>query len=95
MKSVKLTLTALAIVGISGCSTISDWFADDEELEIRRLEPIVQQFEPEKLWSRDIGHGVDHYYSRLQPAVAYDKVYVASRQGSVLALEQDSGKVVW
>jgi outer membrane protein assembly factor BamB len=95
VKSVKLTLTALAIVGISGCSTISDWFADDEELEIRRLEPIVQQFEPEKLWSRDIGYGVDHYYSRLQPAVAYDKVYVASRQGSVLALEQDSGKVVW
>lgn len=95
MKSVKLTLAALAVIGLSGCSTISDWFADEEELEVRRLEPIVQQFEPEKLWSRDIGHGVDHYYSRLHPAVAYDKVYVANRQGNVFALEEDSGDIVW
>ncbi|MBT0585740.1 outer membrane protein assembly factor BamB [Alteromonas oceanisediminis] len=84
-----------AIVTLAGCSTISDWFADEEELEIRRLEPIDAQFQPELIWDRDIGHGVDHYFSRLRPAVAYDKVYVANRHGDVRALDKETGKRVW
>lgn len=80
---------------MTACSTISDWFAEEEELEVRRLKPIVEQFTPEELWERDIGDGVGYYYSRLQPAVAYGNVYVGNRQGDVYALNQESGKVVW
>ena len=50
---------ALAVsITMSGCSTISDWFADDEELEIRRLKPIEAKFTPKLVWDRDIGDGV-------------------------------------
>ena len=54
---------ALAVsITMSGCSTISDWFADDEELEIRRLKPIEAKFTPKLVWDRDIGDGVNHYF---------------------------------
>lgn len=95
MKNFKLSIIAGLAFSLSACSTVSDWFADEEELEIRRLTPIAEQFKPVKVWDIDIGHGVENYYSRLRPAVAYDKVYVASRQGDVLALDQETGKPTW
>lgn len=80
---------------LSSCTTISNWFYDEDELEIRRLKPIEQQFTPTLSWSASIGSGVDTYYSKLKPAVAYDKVFAANRQGLVAAYEQETGKELW
>ncbi|WP_420936133.1 outer membrane protein assembly factor BamB [Alteromonas sp. A081] len=87
---------ALAVsITLSGCSTISDWFADEEELEIRRLKPIDAKFSPVVEWERDIGDGVNHYFSRLKPVYAYDKLYAADRHGNVVAMEPATGNVIW
>lgn len=84
-----------ATLSLAGCATVSDWFADDEELEFRRLEPIQAQFQPTIAWSQEVGDGVSHYFSRLTPAVAYGKVFAASRQGQVAAFDQASGERSW
>lgn len=87
---------ALAVsITLSGCTTVSDWFADEEELEIRRLKPIDAQFTPAVSWERDIGDGVEHYFSRLRPVYAYDTLYAADRRGAVVAMEPATGKVLW
>lgn len=87
---------ALALsVTLSGCSTVTDWFSDDEEIEIRRLDPINAEFSPNINWDRDLGKGVDGYYSRLRPVYAYNKLFAADRHGVVVALEPDTGKVIW
>lgn len=87
---------ALALsLTMSGCSTVSDWFTDDEELEIRRLKPIEAKFTPRINWERDIGDGVEHYFSRLRPVYAYDKLYAADRHGVVVAMEPATGKILW
>lgn len=87
---------ALAVsITMSGCSTISDWFADEEEIEIRRLKPIEAKFTPKLNWERDIGDGVEHFFSRLRPVYAYDKLYAADRHGAVVAMEPETGKVIW
>lgn len=88
-------LVATLCVSLAGCTTISDWFADDEELEIRRLEPIESRFEAQEVWSHTIDSGVEGYFSRLRPVVGYDLVFVAGRQGTVAAFEPDSGERVW
>lgn len=88
-------LALLTCLSLAGCSTISDWFTDDEELEVRRLKPIESQFTANQLWTHDFGSGVNHYYSRLRPAVGYGLVFAANRQGKVAAFEPESGKVVW
>jgi len=94
----KMRVYLIALTGailLSSCSTVSDWFADDEEIAIRRLQPIEAQFKPTELWEQDLGKGVSYYYSRLEPALAYGKVYAANRQGLVSAFDQKTGKRVW
>tara|TARA_Y100000296_G_scaffold65342_1_gene76906 strand:- start:1585 stop:2793 length:1209 start_codon:yes stop_codon:yes gene_type:complete len=80
---------------LSGCSTVTDWFADEEELEIRRLKPIDEKFSLDINWERDIGDGVDHYFSRLRPVYAYGKLFAADRHGVVVAMEPSTGNVLW
>ncbi len=80
---------------LSSCTTISNWFYDEEELEIRRLKPIEAQFTPTEIWSVNLGSGIGKFYSKLSPAVAYGKVFAASRQGVVAAYEQSTGKKIW
>lgn len=88
-------VATVMLASIGGCSTISDWFADEEELEIRRLKPIEMQFEPQIVWQTDLGEGVDDYFSTLRPVYAYDKLYVAERHGVVAALNPENGERIW
>lgn len=80
---------------LSSCTTISNWFYDEDELEIRRLKPIDAQFSPSEAWSVDLGDGIGKFYSKLKPAVAYGKVFAANRQGIVSAYDQVTGKKIW
>ncbi|MEP7702885.1 outer membrane protein assembly factor BamB [Paraglaciecola sp. 25GB23A] len=89
------SLLVVSILTLSGCSTIADWFSDDEEIAIRRLQPIQALFTPKILWQEDMGSGVGHYYSRLEPALAYGNIYAANRQGLVAAYDQKTGKEIW
>ncbi|MCO4798407.1 MAG: outer membrane protein assembly factor BamB [Colwelliaceae bacterium] len=73
------------------CSSTEDEIDKTEPVE---LTEINQQFSPKVIWE-DSGNGVDDYFSRLKPAVAYGKVYSASREGSVYAHDRESGKEIW
>ena len=70
---------------LTGCSSVPEWvnpvtwFEDEEEAEIRELEPIAAKFTPELVWDAYVGDGVKHYFSRLKPAVAYDADPAAKR----------------
>lgn len=88
-------LTVFLVLSLTGCSTISDWFADEEELQYRRLPDMVNQFEPSTKWDKTLGDGVEHYFSRLRPVVAYGKVFAASRDGIVAAFDPETGKRLW
>ncbi|WP_416305377.1 outer membrane protein assembly factor BamB [Neptunicella sp. SCSIO 80796] len=93
MRRIVLALTLLATLG--GCTTISNWFADEEELKIRQLKPIKALFEPKIVWQDEVGDGIDDFFSRLNPVVGYGKVFAANRHGLVKAFDKQSGKVLW
>ena len=96
-----LSLFLIASLSLTGCSSLPNWanpgtwFVNKEKLERKRLDPIVEEFEPEKLWSRDIGKGVKGHFSRLKPAYGYDLLYAADRHGKVVAFNPENGKRVW
>ncbi len=77
---------------LSGCSTITDWFDDEETLQ--PLVSIEKQYDVDAVWETTIGGG-SQFYSRLIPVVAYDSVYSASKDGVITASELDSGEVKW
>ncbi|NVK58217.1 MAG: outer membrane protein assembly factor BamB [Alteromonadaceae bacterium] len=94
----KQVVLAASLVALSGCAavnTVTDWFADDDEIKIRRIAPIVNQVTPKVVWSHSVGDGVDGFFSRLQPVYANNTVFAAERHGEVVALEPGNGDVKW
>ncbi len=87
---------ALAIILLSStlfaCSSSDD---EDPSTKVAELSELDNAFDVEVLWNRSVGDGVDDYFSRIKPIVAYNKVYSASRMGDVIAFDKESGKKVW
>ncbi|MFU2512352.1 outer membrane protein assembly factor BamB [Pseudoalteromonas sp. ASV78] len=87
MKKLTAASIALCMATLVGCSS-----SDEEELV---LPEIVNQFETDIVWQESIGNGVEHYFSRLTPAVYKDRVFVANRDGEVEALSLENGDTIW
>lgn len=94
-KLVKPSAAILLAFSLSACSTVSGWFADEEELEIRKLPEITMAFEGKVKWSESVGDGVENYFSRLSPAVGYGKIFAADREGEIVAFDPETGKEIW
>ncbi|TYK67385.1 outer membrane protein assembly factor BamB [Colwellia echini] len=85
----------LAILLLSSTLFACSSSDEDESTKVAELTELENAFEVEVLWDRDIGEGVQDYFSRIKPIIAYDKVYSASRMGYVMALEKDTGDTIW
>lgn len=94
-KHIKSSAIVVLVVALAGCSTVSGWFTDEEELEIRKLPEIQQQFETEVVWSESVGDGVENFFSRLSPAVGYGKIFAADREGYIVAFDPSNGDKIW
>lgn len=94
-KLVRLATTLVLASSIAGCATVSGWFEDEEEKEIRQLPEITMAFQTKILWSETVGDGVENYFSRLSPAIGYGKIFAADREGEIVALDPDTGKQIW
>ncbi|MFC1520253.1 outer membrane protein assembly factor BamB [Pseudomonadota bacterium] len=92
MKSLCKTLLAagLSVALLSACSS-----NDNEEEVVTELTEIQATVFPEVNWHAKVGGGVGDFYSQLKPAIRYDHVYVADRNGEVVAFEEATGKVAW
>jgi outer membrane protein assembly factor BamB len=87
-----LLAICLLALGISACSSTDD---EEDELSVAPLTEIKTLFEPIVMWDATVGDGVGDYFSRIQPVVAYGKVFSASRDGDAYAFDENSGKQVW
>ena len=92
---VKLSAIFVLATSIGGCATVSGWFGDEEEALIRKLPELTPAFETQVLWSASVGDGVEDYFSRLSPTVAYGKIFAADREGEIAAFDPDTGDRIW
>jgi len=87
------TLAAILLsVSLFSCSSTDE---EDVDTLVAELTEIDAAFDVEVLWEKSVGDGVDDYFSRIKPIVAYDKVFSASREGDVYAFDTVTGKKVW
>lgn len=89
--SKNLLVIVLLSISLVSCSSKDE----DPDLIVAELTELENQFDVEVLWDRSVGDGVENYFSRIKPIVAYDKVYSASRMGDVIAFEKESGEEIW
>lgn len=89
----KVCLLTLLSTALFACSS-----TDDEESDptlAAELTEINNAFSPRIVWSKNVGNGVDDYFSRLKPVAGYGKIYSANRIGDVYAFDLNTGKKVW
>lgn len=75
----------LAALVLAGCSS-------KEKLV---LPPVNNIIDPDVVWEKSVGSGIEHYESSLSPIIVKDTVYAASREGLVAAFDLQSGKRKW
>lgn len=85
-----LLAASLSMALLSACSS-----SDSIEEPIAELQEINATVFPEISWQAQVGNGVGEYYSQLQPAVRYGKIFVADRDGLVEAFDEKTGEKVW
>lgn len=80
------------MLGMGGCSM----FSSDDELEPAELVDFDETVDVDRKWSNRIGEqGEPELYIRLMPVIEGDRIFVASTDGEVTALEREDGDDVW
>lgn len=85
----RILLSSAIVAGLSACSS------EEDTVIMAPVPQVSSQFSPSSDWSAGIGDGVGQYFSKLQPVMAYNKIFVASRDGEVKALDPENGKTLW
>ena len=85
------SLTAVTLL-FAGCGIFGD---KDEELQPVELVPIEQKVDVKRLWGTKVGSDSDFLRVALRPASDGARIYAASYDGNVVALDPETGKQIW
>lgn len=89
----RIVLIMAASVLLTSCSLFGD--KDEEELEPKKLVDFESTLKVKQLWSMKVGAAADFLLVGLRPASDGSRIYVASFDGNVLALDPETGQERW
>ncbi len=95
--SFRILLLALILVSATGCSTIKGWFGDSKSkaLDPAELTDIASPIAVDRAWTLNLGDGREKLGLRQKVAIEGERLYVSNDDGQVLAIDANSGDVVW
>lgn len=82
---------ALLSLLLAGCGL----FSDDESEPPRALVDFDEQVTLEQIWRVSVGNGQGTLFQRLAPALTADTVYAAAANGTVVAIDRETGETRW
>ncbi|MBN7796148.1 outer membrane protein assembly factor BamB [Parahaliea mediterranea] len=89
---------ASLVMSLSACSTVKGWFEMDDDEDPNQpaeLQDIKETVDIDRLWSTGIGDGQGEGLYHIQPALLGERIYAASADGEVVALDRERGKKIW
>ncbi len=89
----RLLSLVVAALALSACGIFGD--DDEDELEPLELVDIETKIKVQRLWKTNVGGGAEFLRVALQPAGDGNRIYAASRDGNVVALDPQSGRTIW
>ncbi|MDX2427378.1 MAG: outer membrane protein assembly factor BamB [Xanthomonadales bacterium] len=84
-----------ALLLLNGCSWIKSWGDDDDPDAPAELVEFETTLKVGKVWSTDIGKGLDKAGRQIRPAYSSGALYAADYKGLLVALDSDSGRKRW
>lgn len=90
--ALKPLLIIAAALAIPACGIFGD---EDETLEPAELLDFRATVSVQRLWSVDLGGDAEYLRLALQPVGDGNRIYAASHDGDVLALDPETGNVAW
>lgn len=88
----QMSLAALTLLVLGGCGVFSPEDNREPPAELTDFESSVRL---ESLWSTSVGNGQGRYFNRITPALSGDTVYAASADGTVMAIDRETGETRW
>ena len=89
----------VAVVALSGCSTVGGWFqgknSGKQAAKPAELSAITPTLSVAQLWRTDVGGGEGRLGLRQGPVVDGGRVFAAGVTGGVYALDLQTGKAIW
>ncbi len=93
---IRRLLPLLLVVLSAGCGSLGSWFGrSDQTLQPAKLQSIAQPIAIQQLWQTRVGGGARDPSLQLTPALADGRLYAASSDGTVVALDALSGRQLW
>lgn len=92
MTTMRTPVFLLALLALSGCSIFG---GGDDELGPAELQDFDETLDVRRLWTADVGGGTEFLRLALMPAGDGNRVYAASHDGNVVALDARTGKRAW
>lgn len=86
---------ALVSVALGGCNWIKSLGKKDNVEPPTALTEFAASANVQQLWSTGVGKGAGASGARMNPAVVGDRLYAASVDGTVQAIDATSGRTVW
>jgi outer membrane protein assembly factor BamB len=90
---IRVTATLLSVLLITGCSIFGD---DDTPIDPpAELQEFDAKFRVQAVWDIRVGGGTEFLMLDLGPAVDGGRVFAGAHDGSVVAVDAESGRRVW
>ncbi len=90
-----LLMVALATFVLGGCKWLQNIGKKDNVEPPTPLVEVSSRLGVQSLWTTTVGKGAGMSGARMRPAVVGDRLYVASVDGSLHALDANSGRSLW
>lgn len=86
----------VALLGATSCAQLKEQFVETSTAEPpAELQAVEAEFEPVKLWTRDVGDGVREEFLKLRPTFSHGRLCAAERGGEVSAYDLKDGNRLW
>jgi outer membrane protein assembly factor BamB len=97
LRKLRILMLVTATGLLAGCGVFDDLLGGDKdpELEPAKLEKITETLKIRKIWSTDLGKESDFLRIALRPTGDGARIYAASANGNVHALDPETGKRIW
>ncbi|MDX1492280.1 MAG: outer membrane protein assembly factor BamB [Pseudohongiellaceae bacterium] len=91
----RVILVSAILLSLVSCNAFQSYIGREVGEQPAKLTSFEAQRELDRLWSVKVGDGQGEFYNQLHPAIDREFIYAASANGTVVAVNRESGDTQW